>query len=399
MSAKATVKRNKTVILANLCADYRLILNKAQENELITQRDYNNLKSINKENAEGHVIELVDNIMNKGESSCQAFLNLLQTDEDIKNTYPELKIIQLNDASHLQKSVQISIPDGAPPESKRRKEDEQYQLNSQPTGLCVIFNNENFIDGDVRNGTNKDAQSLAKVFTWLGFRVLMCKDQTTEKMDEALKCFATLSDPCQLLEFGVKEWSDGEITDLKDAPKHGDAFICCILSHGQNDVVLGTDKKSLPIKQITTTFKATDQSALTGKPKLFLIQACRGGQKHPGVLLNGLQADAAQIQFIPEEADLLVACATVEDHVSYRHKIDGSWFVQSLCQQLKEGCTRGEDTATILCRVNDEVSQKEASSSQPGAAKQMPEFRSTLRKKLVFSPKCHPIPANCGRTY
>lgn len=46
---------------------------------------------------------------------------------------------------------------------------------------------------------------------------------------------------------------------------------------------------------------------------------------------------------------------------------------------------RGDDMTTILLRVNDDVSQKEAT-SQPGEQKQMPEVRFTLRKRLVLSP-------------
>lgn len=46
---------------------------------------------------------------------------------------------------------------------------------------------------------------------------------------------------------------------------------------------------------------------------------------------------------------------------------------------------RGDDLTTILQRVNNDVSMKEAS-SQPGEHKQMPEVRFTLRKSLVLSP-------------
>ncbi|XP_039999901.1 caspase-8-like [Xiphias gladius] len=383
MSAKDTLRRNKTAIHETLCGDYRLILNKVHERNLITAREYNNLKSINKEDVEGHVVELVDKIMNKGEDLCQDFLNLLQTDKEIETTYPELKNIQLNDTFLLRQPIQAFSRDNN--ESKRQKREEQYLLNSQPVGLCVIINNENFMDGTVRSGTNKDAQCLAEVFSWLGFRVLMYKDQTQDQMDRALKCLASLSDHSQLQEFNVKEWIGSRFIDLQQTPKHGDAFICCILSHGKRSVVSGTDRKPHSIKQIIATFKATDQSALTGKPKVFLIQACQGGQIQSGVPLNGLDADESPSLFIPEEADVLVAMATVEDHLSFRHKTDGSWFIQSLCQQLKEGCPRREDITTILHRVNYDVSQKEGS-GEPGAVKQMPEVRFTLRKRLVLSP-------------
>ena len=160
-------------------------------------------------------------------------------------------------------------------------------------------------------------------------------------MERALGHFASLSDPSRLQEFNVKEWIGSGFAEPQQTPlKHGDAFICCILSHGLKGVVFGTDRKPLSIKQITQTFKTSDQSALTGKPKVFLIQACQGLHIQPGVLLEDLEDDASPSLFIPEEADVLVAFATVEDHVSFRHTIDGSWFIQSVCQQLREGCQR-----------------------------------------------------------
>ena len=107
MSAKDTLRNNKTAIQATLSGDQKLILNKVYEKKLITKREYNNLKSINKEDAEGHVIELVDKMMNKGEETCQDFLNLLQTDDDIKDTYPELENI-LND---IPKPIQATCSD------------------------------------------------------------------------------------------------------------------------------------------------------------------------------------------------------------------------------------------------------------------------------------------------
>lgn len=184
------------------------------------------------------------------------------------------------------------------------------------------------------------AGDLSEVFSWLGFRVLMCKDHTAEQMGRVLESFASLSSSSQLQEFDVKEWTDSGFTDLlHPPPEHGDAFICCILSHGKKGVVLGIDGKPLCIKQITKTFKATDQSALTGKPKVFLVQACQGPDIQQGVTLRDLEADDSP-RSIPVEADLLVVTATVEDYQAFRHTVNGSWFVQSVCQQLKDGCLR-----------------------------------------------------------
>ncbi|XP_068427375.1 caspase 20, apoptosis-related cysteine peptidase [Clinocottus analis] len=388
MEATDTLRRNKTAIHGILCGDYTFILNKVHERNLITQRDYNNLKSINKEDVEGHVVRLVDKLMDKGEDHCKDFVDLLQSD-DVQQTYPALKRIQLSDTCFLRQPVQACSANSGvpPPESKRQEADLQYELNSQPTGLCVIINNKKFADGSERRGTDKDAESLAKVFSWLGFRALMCRDQTKDQMERALKCFSSPSDLAQLREFNVEEWSGNAFTALQKAPRHGDAFICCILSHGDKGVVSGVDYQPLSLKKITRTFKLTGHSALDGKPKVFLIQACQGPKIQRGVLSDDLQADDSCSPSDPEDADVLLAIATVEDHKALRDPTKGSWFIQTVCEQLKEGCQRSEDVSKILYRVNNEVGQKEGS-SRPGAVKQMPEFRVTLRKRLVLSPCC-----------
>ncbi|TNN48226.1 Caspase-8 [Liparis tanakae] len=387
MSARDTLRRNKTAIQETLCGDYLFILNKVYEGKLIIPREYRNLKNINKQHVEGHVVDLVDKLMDKGEDHCKDFLTLLQTDDDVQQTYPELKSI-LRDTCFLPTPVQVcsaDYNDVSPPESKRRKQELLYEVNSRPTGLCVIINNKDFGTGKERRGTDRDAESLAAVFSWLGFRALMCRDQTKDQMERALECFSSQSDLAQLREFNVEEWSGGAFAALRDPPRHGDAFVCCILSHGGKGVVYGVDLQPLSLKRITGTFKPTARSALAGKPKVFLIQACQGAQTQRGVLLEDLQADDASSPCIPEDADVLVAVATVEDHVSMRNIKEGSWFIQAVCQQLKEGCQRGEDITTILHHVNNEVGQREGG-RQPGAVKQMPEVRFTLRKRLVLSP-------------
>ncbi|KAL3988099.1 5-hydroxytryptamine receptor 3 [Sarotherodon galilaeus] len=373
MSAQKAMRSNKTAIHEILSGDYGLILNKVYENKLITQREYKNLKSINNANVETHVIELVDKIMNKGEDKCKDFLNLLQNDGTIKETFPQLASLQLTYTPLLSEPVQVV-----------------YQINSQPVGLCMIINNENFLDGSQRAGTDKDAQSLAEVFRWLGFRVLMCKDLTKDQMDQALTCVASLADMSQLQKFNFKEWDGSSFVDPQQVLAHGDAFICSILSHGKKGAVLGTDRNPLPIIEITRKFSGCDQSVLTGKPKVFLIQACQGSRIQLGVQLMETDDDTSP-STIPKDADVLVVMATVEDHAAVRDKSDGSWFIQSLCKQLKEHCPRGEDIVSILHFVNNDVAQKEGYLRSPSGevqpARQMPEPKFTLRKKLVLKPQ------------
>ncbi|XP_061588993.1 caspase-8-like [Cololabis saira] len=390
MSARDTLKDKKIEIQTTLCGDYPLILNKVFEKKLITQREYNNLKSINNVNVEGHVIELVDKINNKGEDTCRDFLDLLQSDDDIRSTFPFFRstfpeLGRMCTSSPLPAPVPVSGPtDG---EDRLQNQGDVYRLQSRPVGLCVILNNENFTDGSARAGTDRDAQSLAEVFSWLGFRVLMCRDQTRDQMDDTLTWLASLDVRVQPPR--IQEWHHGSFAGLQQDVRHGDAFICCVLSHGSKGVVVGVDGESLSIKEVTRRFRAGEQSALTNKPKVFIIQACQGPGIQRGVLRSGLEADDAGSLSTPEEADVLVAMATVEDHKAIRHTTQGSWFIQSVCQQLTECCPRRENLTDILQRVNNDVSQKEGWKEGPGQVKQMPEVRFTLRKRLVLSPP-HP---------
>ncbi|XP_054889764.1 caspase-8-like [Poeciliopsis prolifica] len=391
MSAMERLKRNKTKLIEVLCSDHPFILNKVQERKLITSREYNNLKSINKAHAEDHVIELVDKLMNKGEETCQNFLKLLETD-DVAETYPDLKSINLHDV--LLQPVQVTSPCSADmvPETKRLKKDEVYELKSEPVGLCLIINNENFHSLNQRRGTNKDAERLAKVFRWLGFKVLMCNDQTGDQMEQTLKVVASPHNEemqLQLPELGVQEWCDGCLSAPQQPVRHGDAFVCCILSHGSLGKVFGVDSQPLVIKEIKRLFVASKLPVLAGKPKVFLIQACQNEKPlaiQRGVLLKEVEEDSATS--IPEEADFLVAVSTVEDYVSFRDPTCGSWFIQSVCDQLELHCPRGEDFNSILLRVNEAVGQKEGSKYNTGRAKQAPEVKFTLRKKLVLMPRC-----------
>ena len=108
MAAKDEVRRNKTTIQTILRADHRLILNMVDEKGLLTRREYNNLKSM-KVDDEGLINELLDKIMDKGDDTCRAFLQLLQTDEEIKSTFPDLKKIQWANTSLLPTPVRASL--------------------------------------------------------------------------------------------------------------------------------------------------------------------------------------------------------------------------------------------------------------------------------------------------
>ncbi|KAM4627642.1 uncharacterized protein ACJ7VT_002591 [Polymixia lowei] len=76
------VKRNKT-LLSDILFDFRFILSKTYEEDLLTQREYNNLVQMTS-------TDLLDLLLNKGEGSCKSFVRLLQLDKEVKETFPRL---------------------------------------------------------------------------------------------------------------------------------------------------------------------------------------------------------------------------------------------------------------------------------------------------------------------
>ena len=124
----------------------------------------------------------------------------------------------------------------------------------------------------------------------------------------------------------------------------GDCFVCCVLSRWENGGVFGCDNVFLPIKDMLALFEVNNCPALSRKPKLFFIQACQenAGDIGTDISKEGVPgsdiATTVQKEFtMSAEADFLLSVATVDMFHSFRHPAAGSWFIQSLCSQLREG--------------------------------------------------------------
>ncbi|XP_055967807.1 caspase-8 [Sorex fumeus] len=250
-----------------------------------------------------------------------------------------------------------------------------YQMKSKPRGFCLIINNYDFSVARKnvrklrqvkdRSGTDMDAAELNKSFSDLHFEVVTYRNCEAEKICEILK------------EFQGKDHSEK------------DCFVCCILSHGDKGIIYGSDGQEVSIYTVTSFFTGKDCPSLRNKPKVFFIQACQGETYQKGVAIESdsnqrelcLDTDALNHKYIPDESDFLLGMATVYDCVSYRDPTKGTWYIQSLCRHLRDGCSRGDDILTILTKVNNEVSTMDDIKNN---GKQMPQPTFTLRKKLMF---------------
>ncbi|XP_019944605.2 caspase-9 [Paralichthys olivaceus] len=274
----------------------------------------------------------------------------------------------------------------------RRDSIQSYKMDASPCGHCLIINNVEFSpqSGQTnRRGSNVDCGKLERRFRKLNFIVEV---KTNMKQRQIKHELSTLS------------------------KKDHSSFDCCVvimLSHGTEvshnrfpGAVYGVDGEYVPVQHITNYLNGKHCPSLQGKPKLFFIQACGGGEKDMGYEVSpdefephvggaDDQTDAIPMSSssdslsmsdepdarvtLPTPCDILVSYSTFPGYVSWRDPEAGSWYVETMDRVLEENAAT-DDLVTMLMMVNHEVSQNSAK----GLYKQMPGSFNFLRKLLYF---------------
>ncbi len=235
------------------------------------------------------------------------------------------------------------------------RDDIIYEAKS---GYVLVINNNIFPSREdvERTGFNDDVRNLTSLFDDFNFRTRVHDNLTKSEM---LNLFTDTAE--------------------KDFSRF-DCFVCVILSHGSNNEIYGTDDEVIKIEAITKLFRRDECTSLEGKPKIFLIQACRG-QRRDRV---PIESDSDTISFSSSSlpADSLICFASAPGHQSYRHPLLGSWFISSVIDVFKEYADR-EHIMDMMLRVNNRV----AGFFSKEGLKQMPCQVCMLTKKVFFDPK------------
>ncbi|KAM4050595.1 caspase-6 isoform 1-T1 [Anomaloglossus baeobatrachus] len=256
----------------------------------------------------------------------------------------------------------------------------EYNMKNGRRGLALIFNHDWFfwqLTLPERRGSNADRDNLFRRLTDLGFEV---------KSYDNLRAADIL-----------EKIHDAALSDHSDA----DCFLCVFLSHGEDNHVYAFDAK-LEIKRITSLFKGDKCQSLVGKPKIFIIQACRGDKHDEPVkamdytdsnvdipVTNTTEVDAASVYTLPAGADFIMCYSVAEGYYSHRETVHGSWYIQDLCEALNKYGKELEFTE-LLTLVNRKVSLRSVENCLDRNAigkKQVPCFASMLTKKLYLRPK------------
>ena len=146
-----------------------------------------------------------------------------------------------------------------------------YRMKSNPRGFGVIINNKIFSGGlRDRIGTDKDAASLKALFVRLGFNTEQYDNLTAREMVDKLT----------------------EISKIDH--KKFDCLMVAILTHGIEGELHGTDGELISVKDLTKLFCNDKCPSLVGKPKIFILQACRGKNRDSGVNYDVTDGDGKE---------------------------------------------------------------------------------------------------------
>ncbi|KAM4581095.1 caspase-2 isoform 3-T3 [Odontesthes bonariensis] len=281
---------------------------------------------------------------------------------------------------------------------------QSYRMNSSPRGFALVISNVSFDplaapELDPRKGGEVDDEVLRKVFTELDYLVSVHRNLTAQDMRTCIENF------CR-------------------RPEHRtvDSCVVCLLSHGVEGAVYGTDGQLLQLDWVFQSFDNAHCPLLQNKPKMFFIQACRGDEMDCGVeqidgpartLSPGCeqrdagregQGDADSRQRanlgrprikLPQRSDMICGFASLKGQTictaAMRNTKRGSWFIQELNSSLRLH-SRDTHLSDILVQVNGRIKEREGYA--PGTAhhrcKEMSEFTSSLCKDLYLFPKYQP---------
>ncbi|XP_016050276.2 caspase-6 isoform X2 [Erinaceus europaeus] len=254
----------------------------------------------------------------------------------------------------------------------------QYDLSGARAALILAVLRE-------RPGAQRDVEALRGLCESLGFQTVLRTDPTAQDFQEELAQFRERLHTCR-----------GPV---------GCVLVALMAHGGPRGQLLGADGEEVQSEALVRRLSRC--RALRGCPKIFLLQACRGGHRDAGMgpavsprFWRWLRpspptpshADVLQICAdapggpTPESldlADVLRVYAATEGYVAYRGE-RGSDFIQTLVEVVR--AYPGEDLLELLAEVSRQVCALDVlgpDCSEPRKA--CPEVRSSLRRRLCLS--------------
>uniref|UniRef100_A0A182P1T6 Caspase family p20 domain-containing protein n=1 Tax=Anopheles epiroticus TaxID=199890 RepID=A0A182P1T6_9DIPT len=189
--------------------------------------------------------------------------------------------------------------------------------NLSKNAYVLVFHNDEFQNNaPKRNGSEKDLEALREFFVRYKKSIIDVQENQTE----------------QQIQQKMQQISQKDFTDYS-------CLIVFIMSHGgANGTIMASDGELYSFEN-DVLHRCASNRTLDGKPKLFILQVCRGDGQAPSSveqsICNSLPQDVAIFQSTNEGA-----IAILYEHEpgsdSYRDSKKGSFFIQYLLTLLHE---------------------------------------------------------------
>ncbi|KAM3927379.1 caspase-7-like isoform 1-T2 [Leptodactylus fuscus] len=240
-------------------------------------------------------------------------------------------------------------------------------MSKVPKPRAVIIANAEFhkrqggkgITLAARKGVKYDTKSLHGVLSALGFEVSLNTDVSARDIRNIYK----------------KETQEPQ----------GDCFITILSSHGEEGIIYDFYGEPVMLRDFYEWLSPQNSPALAGIPKLFFIQACRGGKLDEGIVVETDSAPPpmhisafSHIDVLPR--DTMVMFASSEGYAAF-HNPSGSFFLQTLCKLLS-GNEKNLELTQFLTRLAYYVAYTFESKGQNGGCKEMPCYITNLTREL-----------------
>ncbi|XP_056905593.1 caspase a-like [Takifugu flavidus] len=325
---------------------------------------------------------LIDLVRKKGERACKKMISHIQSRD------PELSAVLGLSCGHpappepqMEGQGSSSSPPSIDVFWKEKQSDKAVYPGTREAinnRVALVITNITFMNQCLnRKGAEKDEENMETLLKGLGYEVVKYRNLTGRAIEDAV------------IDFSKRP-------KLKDT----DSVVVVIMSHGRLGVVAGVSTQSktyeddhFSLDKIYRRLGPEDCPALLNKPKIIIIQACRGGDDPLKIIFNdqhppenppvsddaNIQEDAIRIEH--KEKDFICLLSCTPDTVSHRSLAKGSFLVQVLVDVFNASAER-DDLEELFRKV-----QHRFEDFPIGNRRQMPtRDRCTLTKRFYFYP-------------
>uniref|UniRef100_A0A3B5M091 Caspase a n=1 Tax=Xiphophorus couchianus TaxID=32473 RepID=A0A3B5M091_9TELE len=258
---------------------------------------------------------LIDIVRKKGTRGSKMLIDHIKTRDEALHAelFPDSQDQPASPTNKTWSNRLIPVSDSERTEKMNDPDIYKVSDKSLKSRVALLITNRNFTDDNLtRKGAEKDEENMLNLLRSLQYEVVKHNDLTAKDIDKAL------------LEF-----------TRHPKLKETDSVFVVIMSHGKRGLILGVDHKidkpdEFPIDTIYKYLGPNKCSKLMDKPKVIIIQACRGGghtivsdsvvsdeaSHRPASPTGGLVADS--FRYVHKEKDFISLLSSTPGHAALR---------------------------------------------------------------------------------